>query len=92
MITGCCPITDYLIIDAGFIWRMETKRSAYRVSNRIIKENFEELGSPKNGALGNLASDLAEQDARRNFTPQFMKREDIIQTGPLCRPWIQSAF
>lgn len=63
------PDYDYLVIDeAHHLEDASTNALSYHVSNKDIKRAFEELGGPKNGALGNLAASLQSRMPEEQFS------------------------
>jgi ATP-dependent DNA helicase DinG len=72
------PDYDYLIIDeAHHLEDASTNALSYRVSNKDIQRAFEELGSPKNGALGNLAASLQSRMPEDHFSAIHEALEEI---------------
>lgn len=73
------PDYDYLIVDeAHHLEDASTNALSYKVSNKDIKRNLEELGSGKNGALGNLSASLQSRLTAEQFSAFHEVIEDII--------------
>ncbi len=63
------PDYDYLIVDeAHHLEDASTNALSYHVSNMDIKRSLEELGGPKNGALGSLAASLQSRMPEQQFS------------------------
>ena len=72
------PDYDYLIVDeAHHLEDASTNALSYRVSNKDIRRNLEELGSRKSGALGNLAASLQSRMHEEQFSIFYEILEDI---------------
>ncbi|NMB62647.1 MAG: DNA polymerase III subunit epsilon [Chloroflexi bacterium] len=73
------PDYDYLIVDeAHHLEDASTNALSYKVSNKDIKHNLEELGSHTNGALGNLSSSLQSRLSAEQFSSFHEIIENII--------------
>ncbi|HOJ01680.1 MAG TPA: helicase C-terminal domain-containing protein [Anaerolineaceae bacterium] len=72
------PDYDYLIIDeAHHLEDASTSALSYKVSNKDVKRSFEELGSPKTGALGNVTAGLQGRVSEEQFSAYHEVLEEI---------------
>lgn len=72
------PDYDYLIIDeAHHLEDASTSALSYKVSNKDVKRSFEELGSPKTGALGNVTAGLQSRVSEEQFSAYHEVLEEI---------------